>query len=115
MKQLVLTIFTYLTFISLMSAQSKPAYLLFKNNGKPADYDKMIKDLAESDMVFFGEYHNNPISHWMQLEMSKSFFEIKGDKLYFGAEMFENRKQMIINEYLIGYYYVYKILIKFIQ
>ena len=104
MKQLVLTIFTYLTFISLMSAQSKPAYLLFKNNGKPADYDKMIKDLSESDMVFFGEYHNNPISHWMQLEMSKSFFEIKGDKLYFGAEMFENGNQMVLNEYLNGFY-----------
>tara|TARA_R100000278_G_scaffold36530_2_gene32804 strand:- start:195 stop:1028 length:834 start_codon:yes stop_codon:yes gene_type:complete len=87
-----------------MSAQSKPAYLLFKNNGKPADCDKMIKDLAESDMVFFGEYHNNPISHWMQLEMSKSFFEIKGDKLYFGAEMFENGNQLVLNEYLNGFY-----------
>ncbi|HAB28891.1 MAG: hypothetical protein CMP05_10400 [Xanthomarina sp.] len=87
-----------------MSAQSKPAYLLFKNNGKPADCDKMIKDLAESDMVFFGEYHNNPISHWLQLEMSKSFFEIKGDKLYFGAEMFENGNQLVLNEYLNGFY-----------
>lgn len=104
MKQPVLTIFTCLIFITLMSAQSKPAYLLFKNNGKPADYDKMIKDLAESDMVFFGEYHNNPISHWMQLEMSKSFFEIKGDKLYFGAEMFENGNQLVLNEYLNGFY-----------
>ncbi len=103
MKQPVLTIFTCLIFIT-MSAQSKPAYLLFKNNGKPADCDKMIKDLAESDMVFFGEYHNNPISHWLQLEMSKSFFEIKGDKLYFGAEMFENGNQLVLNEYLNGFY-----------
>src|SRR5690554_292625 len=115
MKQLIFTVFMCITFICSTTAQSKPAYQLFKNNGKQADYEKMIIDLAKSDMVFFGEYHNNPISHWLQFEMSKSFFEIKGDKLYFGAEMFENRKQMIINEYLIGYYYVYKILIKFIQ
>ena len=51
-------------------------------------------------MVFFGEYHNNPISHWMQLEMSKSFFEIKETQLFFGAEMFENGNQLVLNEYL---------------
>ena len=62
----------------------------------------MIKDLAKSDMVFFGEYHTNPISHWLQLEMSKSFYEIKGEKLFFGAEMFENGNQLVLDEYLEG-------------
>jgi uncharacterized iron-regulated protein len=104
MKQLVQIAFIFLAFISITNAQNKPAYQLFKNNGKAADYNKMIKDLAESDMVFFGEYHNNPISHWLQLEMSKSFFEIKGDKLFFGAEMFENGNQLVLNEYLEGFY-----------
>ncbi|HHD83236.1 MAG TPA: hypothetical protein ENK92_03940, partial [Bacteroidetes bacterium] len=64
----------------------------------------VIKDLAASDMVFFGEYHTNPISHWLQLEMTKSFFEVKGDKLFFGAEMFENGNQLVLNEYLAGFY-----------
>ncbi|MFL0354205.1 ChaN family lipoprotein [Xanthomarina sp. GH4-25] len=104
MKQITLTGLIILAFVSLMTAQSKPAYQLFKNNGKTADYNKMITDLAESDMVFFGEYHNNPISHWLQLEMSKSFLDIKGDKLFFGAEMFENGNQLVLNEYLNGFY-----------
>lgn len=104
MKQILLTAFIFLAFISLSTAQNKPAYQLFKNNGKSADYDKMITDLAKSDMVFFGEYHNNPISHWMQLEMSKSFFEIKGEKLFFGAEMFESGNQLVLNEYLDDFY-----------
>jgi uncharacterized iron-regulated protein len=90
--------------VNFINAQSQPAYELFKNNGKLANYDDMIKDLAKSDMVFFGEYHTNPISHWMQLEMSKSFFEIKKDKLFFGAEMFENGNQLVLNEYLKGFY-----------
>ena len=64
----------------------------------------MIKDLAKSDMVFFGEYHTNPISHWMQIEMAKSFYEIKGEKLVFGAEMFENGNLLVMNEYLAGFY-----------
>lgn len=104
MKRLTLTGMLFIAFVSLITAQGKPAYQLFKNNGKKANYDKMIKDLAESDMVFFGEYHTNPISHWMQLEMSKSFYDIKGEKLFFGAEMFENGNQLVINEYLQGLY-----------
>ncbi|MCX7551720.1 ChaN family lipoprotein [Xanthomarina sp. F2636L] len=105
MKQILLTGFFTLVFLSTSIAQKhKPAYQLFKNNGKSANYEKMISDLAKSDMVFFGEYHNNPISHWLQLEMSKSFFEIKGDKLFFGAEMFENGNQLVLNEYLNDFY-----------
>lgn len=85
-------------------SQTKPAYQLYKSNGKKISYDKMIKTLAKSDMVFFGEYHTNPISHWLQLEMSKSFFETKGQKLFFGAEMFENGNQLVLDEYLQGFY-----------
>ncbi len=104
MRQLRLSIFLLIAFVSITTAQDKPAYQLFKNNGKIAKYDKMIKDLAKSDMVFFGEYHTDPISHWMQLEMSNSFFEIKKNKLFFGAEMFENGNQLVLNEYLKGLY-----------
>lgn len=104
MKRLTLAGIFLIAVVRLMTAQGKPAYELFKNNGKKANYDKMIKDLAESDMVFFGEYHTNPISHWMQLEMSKSFYDIKGEKLFFGAEMFENGNQLVIDEYLQGLY-----------
>lgn len=85
-------------------AQEMTAYQLFKNNGKAAKYDKMIRDLAKSDMVFFGEYHNNPISHWLQLELAKSLYEIKGGHLLIGAEMFENGNQLVIDEYLNGFY-----------
>ncbi len=87
-----------------MYAQSKPAYQLFERSGAVANYDLMIEDLAVSDMVFFGEYHNNPISHWLQLEVSKSLHKLKGDQLFFGAEMFESGNQMVINEYLNGFY-----------
>jgi uncharacterized iron-regulated protein len=104
MKRITLSILFSLTFVLLTIAQSKPAYELYKSNGKTAKYDKMIKDLAKSDMVFFGEYHTNPISHWMQLEMSKSFFELKGKKLFFGAEMFESGNQLVLDEYLNGLY-----------
>jgi len=105
MKKIKLSILTIFAIVLFANAQhSKPAYQLFNNKGEIANYDTMIKDLAKSDMVFFGEHHTNPISHWMQIEMAKSFFEIKGKKLVFGAEMFESPNQLVLNEYLAGFY-----------
>jgi uncharacterized iron-regulated protein len=100
MKQLQVSFFFSILLLGFAQAQHKPAYQLFTNEGKIADYDAMIMDLSQSDMVFFGEYHTNPISHWLQLEMSKSFHEIKGNSLFFGAEMFESGNQLVLNEYL---------------
>ncbi|WP_282073184.1 ChaN family lipoprotein [Polaribacter atrinae] len=104
MKYLLLISFLLTSFINTTKAQNKPAYQLFKSDGKVANYDKMIKDLADSDMVFFGEYHYNPIAHWLQLEVSKNLFDIKGDSLFFGAEMLESGNQLVLNEYLSGLY-----------
>ena len=104
MKKLQLTIIALMAFVLIGNAQDKSAYQLYNQKGKVAKYDKMIEDLADADMVFFGEYHTNPISHWMQIEMSHSFYAIKGDKMFFGAEMFENGNQLVLNEYLAGFY-----------
>lgn len=88
----------------MLFAQDKPAYKLYSEKGKEVKYSKMIKDLAKADMIYFGEYHTNPISHWMQIELAKSLYEIKDNNLYFGAEMFENGNQLVLNEYLAGFY-----------
>ncbi|MEX1189347.1 MAG: ChaN family lipoprotein, partial [Bacteroidia bacterium] len=69
MRLVKLSFLMLIISFNFIQAQSQPVYELYKNNGKLAKYDDMIEDLAKSDMVFFGEYHTNPISHWMQLEM----------------------------------------------
>ncbi len=104
MKNIIISILAIVSFAQISNAQDKVASQLYNNKGKKVKYKKMIKDLAESDMVFFGEYHTNPISHWMQIEMAMSFFELKSDKLFFGAEMFESGNQLVMNEYLANFY-----------
>ncbi len=103
MKYLKLALLFLVSF-NIAIAQNKPAYQLYDNKGNLVDYDLMIGDLATSDMIFFGEYHNNPIAHWLQLEISKSLYSKKEMKLFFGAEMFENGNQLVIDEYLKGLY-----------
>ena len=46
--------------------------------------------------------HNNPICHWLELELTKSLYAEKKDNLILGAEMFEADNQLILNEYLSG-------------
>ncbi|MFA5669660.1 MAG: ChaN family lipoprotein [Balneolaceae bacterium] len=104
MIRITFTILLLIVTINTSTAQNKPAYQLYNSAGELAIYDEMVADLAQSDMVFFGEYHDNPISHWLQLEMSKSFYEIKGDSLFLGAEMFESGNQLVLDEYLKGLY-----------
>ncbi|WP_345271622.1 ChaN family lipoprotein [Nibrella viscosa] len=80
----------------------KPAYRLFDQKLKPSRYDKLLKDAAEADVVLFGELHNNPICHWLELQLAKDLYARKGKQLVLGAEMFEADNQQPLNEYLQG-------------
>jgi uncharacterized iron-regulated protein len=77
-------------------------YKLYSKNGKEVTMDKMVKSLSKSDVVLFGELHNNPICHWMQLKVTQALYD-KNEKLTLGAEMFESDNQLLIDEYFNGY------------
>ena len=87
-------------FVFTAFKTDKPAYYLFNKEGKDVKYEKMLKEAEDADIVLFGESHDDPISHWMELELTKDLFEIKKDKLVLGAEMFESDNQVILDEYL---------------
>ena len=87
-------------FFNTVMAQQKPAYVLYNAKGKKVGYDKMIKYLIKNDIVLIGEFHNNPISHWMQLEITKDAKQHRN--LVLGAEMFEQDNQAALDNYLQG-------------
>ena len=60
----------------------------------------MIRTLKSKDIVLFGEYHNNPIAHWLQLETVKDLHAQR--RLVLGAEMFEADNQEVLDRYLRG-------------
>lgn len=89
-------------FLSLSFSQDKPAYRIYNSSGKQVKYTKMILEITDVDVICFGELHNDPIAHWLQLEVTKDLYEVKNDKLILGAEMFESDNQLILDEYLSG-------------
>ena len=58
----------------------------------------MMKKLQKADIILYGEIHNNPIAHWLQLEVAQSIHSSK--PLTIGAEMFERDNQAALTQYL---------------
>lgn len=98
MKNLLLAIF-FTSFCS-MNAQDFKAYQFYNQKGKEVKTDKLVKELAEYDIVFFGENHNSSINHWLQLKITEALFDIKKGQIILGAEMFERDNQFQLNNYL---------------
>ena len=98
MRNKLLLISCFMTLFGL--AQDKKAYQLFTKNGKKICYEKVIKATLKSEVVLFGEFHNNSISHWLELELAKDIADKKA--IVIGAEMLEADNQIQLTQYLKG-------------
>lgn len=87
-------------FCSFSFSQNKMPYQIFDKKGKVTSYNKLINASAQAEIVLFGEYHDNAIIHWLELELAKDLQEKK--KLILGAEMLEADNQTQLNQYLKG-------------
>lgn len=83
---------------TLISAQNKQPYEIYDQYGKKANYDKIISSTQKSDVLLFGEFHDNSIIHWLELEITKDLLD--KNNLILGAEMLEADNQRQINQYL---------------
>ena len=101
MKPCSLVFFVALLFSSVVLAQKKDAYQMFTAKGKKITYKKAFKKMTKNGVILFGEFHNNPISHWLQLEMAKDIHQ-QEIGLVIGAEMFERDNEETLQKYLAG-------------
>jgi uncharacterized iron-regulated protein len=87
-------------FFGIVASQNKQSYQIFNQSGKKVSYKKLINTSQKSDVLLFGEFHDNSVAHWLELEITKDLFEKKG--LVLGAEMLEADNQKQVNQYLKG-------------
>lgn len=81
-------------------SNDNPAYVIYNSSGKKVSYGEMLKSVASADILFFGELHNDVISHWLELELAKDLYALKKEKLVIGAEMWEADNQLVMDEML---------------
>lgn len=95
----LLGLFLFIT--SFCWAQAEP-YQIYSINGKKTSFEKMMKELNKTDVVLFGELHNNAIAHYLQVKVAKELAENSSKKLIVGAEMFERDQAEILQNYVKG-------------
>ena len=97
-----ITLIILLGIFSVTAFSQKTAFKLYKPDGSETNYSALLEASESSDVILFGEHHDNPLCHWLQLELAVDLYERIGDSLVLGAEMFERDNQVILNEYLSG-------------
>jgi uncharacterized iron-regulated protein len=97
MKRRILT-FTLLAFTLTSYSQKKESHVIYNSKGKKVSYKRMLKTIAKKEVILFGESHNNPISHWLQYEVTSDLNST--NQLILGAEMLEADNQEALNNYL---------------
>ena len=100
MKKLIFNVLIIVCVTSQLIAQNNGPYTIYNGQGKKVSYKKMMKELTKQDVVFFGELHNNPISHWLQYEVTSELGQSR--ELILGAEMMEADNQDELDDYLSG-------------
>lgn len=87
---------------SFAQAANESNYRVFDAKGNPANLDKIIEAIAQTDVVFLGENHDDATAHALQLQIFKSVVEKYGKdrKVALSLEMFERDVQTALNEYL---------------
>lgn len=85
-----------------ISAQDLAAYKIYNSKGKEVSFKSLVKSANEAPIVLFGEFHDNPIAHWLQLELTQKMYATHGANLQLGFEMFEQDQQHLLNDYLQG-------------
>ena len=65
--------------------------------------DKIVTDMADADVLFFGEEHNDSAAHYLENKIFRALHAQFADKVVLSMEMFETDGQLGLNEYLNGF------------
>lgn len=65
------------------------------------DLPSLVRDLATADVVFFGEYHDDPVTHRLEYELLRALGESR-EQVVLGLEMFERDVQGVLGDYVSG-------------
>ena len=90
-----------LLFVSLVVFGQKRAFEIYDHKGDKTTYQALVDQALQKEVVLFGEFHDNPIHHWLQLELVIDL-QKQNQQLTLGVEMMEADNQLVIDEYLAG-------------
>jgi uncharacterized iron-regulated protein len=103
-----LVAFLALALLAAPAAARAPAdtvaYRVYTGAGAAGSLDDIIAVMADHDVVFFGETHDDPVAHALEAEILAAAHAAYGASrgVGLGLEMFERDVQLVLDEYLAG-------------
>ena len=103
MKLLLIFAFLLLTFSVFPQDSMSVHYKIYDTHTKQIiSIDKIVADMADADVLFFGEEHNDSTGHYLENKIFRTLHVAYGENLALSLEMFETDGQLGLNEYLAG-------------
>ncbi len=69
---------------------------------KEVDLKEIVMDMENYDVLFYGEQHNDSVTHFIEKKLAELLFQEYQDRFALSMEMFDRDVQGIMNEYLDG-------------
>lgn len=94
-----------LLFSFSVSAQDSMSYRykIYDTRSKQiVTIDQLVTDMANADVLFFGEEHNDSAGHYLENKIYQALHAAYGSSLALSLEMFETDNQLVLDEYLQG-------------
>jgi uncharacterized iron-regulated protein len=103
MKQLSLLLAFLIGNTILAQDNMDQHYKIYDTRSKQiVTIDKIVTDMAEADVLFFGEEHNDSAGHYLENLIFRALHATYGNQLALSMEMFESDNQLVLDEYLRG-------------
>ncbi len=97
-------LFFCLPLFTLAQDVSSANYKIYSTaKQKIVTVDEVVSDMANANILFFGEEHNDSIGHTLEYAVFKKLVDVYPHKVALSMEMIETDCQNILDEYLCGF------------
>lgn len=104
MKKLIFLIFLIPIIMSAQEQLSEENYRVYSVKlGREVPLQDIAAGMQEYDVLFFGEEHNDSVTHYVEHQLLKLLHAQFGSNLALSMEMFDRDVQLVMNEYMLGY------------
>ena len=89
------------TLLEIKSQVTEKNYKIYSvKQAKEVGINDIIEDMKNNDVLFYGEEHNDSVTHYLENKIFESLFQKYQSNMALSMEMFERDVQPIMNEYL---------------
>jgi uncharacterized iron-regulated protein len=93
---------TIFFLLSIQFAFAQTIQIFNTQTATESNLERMVYAMAQADVIFFGEQHDDSIAHVLQKQVFELLHKTYGKNTALSMEMFSRDNQPIMNEYLLG-------------